>query len=147
MQSQCSRYGKCSISSNTLAVRTAKFILKLLFKTFSFSSNSDFFYAFDFLILRTHTKNLSFTEKNFILSGVLFSRHNVQRDVTQSQGQSGILADVYARVGTTSGQFRESGFGRVVLRRIVRCTVGVGSDMRDSSRELFYISYDVSSFW
>ena len=36
-------YGKCSISSNTLAVRTPKFILKLLFKTFSFSSNSELF--------------------------------------------------------------------------------------------------------
>ena len=71
----------------------------------------------------------------------------MQKDVTQSQGQSGILADVYARVGTTPGQFRKSGFGRVVFRRIVRCTVGVGSDMHDSSRELFYIRDDVSSFW
>ena len=71
----------------------------------------------------------------------------MQRDVTRSQGQSGILADVYASVGTPPGQFRESGFGRVVFRRVVRCTVGVGSDMRDSSRELIYRRYDVSSSW
>ena len=68
----------------------------------------------------------------------------MQRDVTRSQGQSGILADVYASVGTPPGQFRESGFDRVVFRRVVRCTVGVGSDMRDSSRELIYRRYDVS---
>ena len=37
------QYGKFFFSSNTLAVRTPKFILKLLLKTFSFSSNSDFF--------------------------------------------------------------------------------------------------------
>ena len=37
----------------------------------------------------------------------------------KSQGQSDILADVYASVGTPPGQFRESGFGRVVLRRVV----------------------------
>ena len=36
-------YGKFFFSSNTLAVRTPKIILKLLLKTFSFSSNSDFF--------------------------------------------------------------------------------------------------------
>ena len=39
----CGRmYGKFLFNSNTLAVRTPKFILKLLHKTFSFSSNSDF---------------------------------------------------------------------------------------------------------
>ena len=60
-------YGKSSISSNTLAVRTLKFILKLLFRTFSFTSNSELFYAFEFLILRTH-KKLEFHKKilNFI---------------------------------------------------------------------------------
>ena len=46
-------YGKFFFSSNTLAVRTPKIILKLLLKTFSFSSNSDYFHAFEFLILRT----------------------------------------------------------------------------------------------
>ena len=138
-------YGKCSINSNTLAVRTPKFILKLLFKTFSFSSNSELFYPFEFLILRTH-KKLEF-HKKIILSSVLFSRPNVQTDVTRSQGQSGILVDVYASVGTPPGQFRESGFGRVVFRGIVQCTVGVGSKIRDSSRKLFYRHYDVSSFW
>ena len=57
-------YGKCSISSNTLAVRTPKFILKLLFRTFSFSSNSELFHAFEFLILRTHKKLEFHTKKN-----------------------------------------------------------------------------------
>ena len=38
-----SKYGKFLFSSNTLAVRTPKIILKLLLKTFSFSSNIDFF--------------------------------------------------------------------------------------------------------
>ena len=66
---------------------------------------------------------------------------------TNSQGQSGILADVYASVGTMPSQFRKSGFGRVVFRRVVRCTVGVGSDMHDLSRELFYRRYDTSSSW
>ena len=47
------KYGKFFFSSNTLAVRTPKIILKLLLKTFSFSSNSDFFHAVEFLILRT----------------------------------------------------------------------------------------------
>ena len=46
-------YGKFFFSSNTLAVRTPKIILKLLLKTFSFSSNSDYFHVFEFLILRT----------------------------------------------------------------------------------------------
>ena len=46
-----SQYG---ISSNTLAVRTPKFILKLLFKTFSASPNTELFHAFEFLILRTY---------------------------------------------------------------------------------------------
>ena len=46
-------YSKFFFSSNILAVRTPKIILKLLLKTFSFSSNSDFFHAFQFLILRT----------------------------------------------------------------------------------------------
>ena len=46
-------YGKFLFSSNTLAVQTPKIILKLLLKTFSFSSNSDYFHAFEFLILWT----------------------------------------------------------------------------------------------
>ena len=37
----------------------------------------------------------------------------MQRDVTRSQGQSGILANIYASVGTPPGQFRESGFARL----------------------------------
>ena len=49
-------YGKFFFSSNTLAVRTPKFIMKLLLTTFSFSSNSDSFHAFEFLILRTLKK-------------------------------------------------------------------------------------------
>ena len=35
----------------------------------------------------------------------------------------------------------------MVCRRVIRCTVGVESDMRDSSRELFYRRYNVSSSW
>ena len=38
---------------NSFLVRTPKIILKLLLKTFSFSSNSDYFHVFEFLILRT----------------------------------------------------------------------------------------------
>ena len=90
-------YGKCSISSNTLAVRTPKFILKLLFKTFSFSSNSELFYAFEFLILRTHEK-LEFHKKKLHFIRCFVFPIQYERDVTRSQGQSGILAYVYPSV-------------------------------------------------
>ena len=70
------QYGKFFFSSNTLAVRTPKIILKLLLKTFSFSSNSDFFHAFEFLILRTlkNARNNAWTSQNRAkFLGVLFS--------------------------------------------------------------------------
>ena len=59
-------YGKFFFSSNTLAVRTPKIILKLLLKTFSFSSNSDVFHAFKFLILQTlnNARNNAWTSQN-----------------------------------------------------------------------------------
>ena len=69
-------YGKFFFSSNTLAVQTPKIILKLLLKTFSFSSNSDFFHAIEFLILRTlkNARNNAWTSQNHAkYLGVLFS--------------------------------------------------------------------------
>ena len=72
-------YGKCSISSNTLAVRTPKLIMKLLFKTFSFSSNSELFYAFEFLILRTHAKLEYHTKKLHFIRCFVFPTQCVKR--------------------------------------------------------------------
>ena len=81
-------YGKFFFSSNTLAVRTPKIILKLLLKTFSFSSNSDLFNAIKFLILRTlkNARNNAWTSQNHAKSlGVLFSpRRHEQREATLS---------------------------------------------------------------
>ena len=61
-----STYGKFFFSLNTLAVQTPKFILKLLLKTFSFSSNGGFFLAFEFLILQTlkYARNNAWTSQN-----------------------------------------------------------------------------------
>ena len=49
----------------------------------------------------------------------------MQRDIIQSPGQSGILSNVYASVGTPLGQFHESGFGRVVFQRIYGVLLGL----------------------
>ena len=71
-------YGKFFFSSNTLAVRTPKIILKLLLKTFSFSSNSDFFSCIQ-IFNTSNTKNckkqcLNFTKPCQIFRCFVFPR-------------------------------------------------------------------------
>ena len=91
---------------NSFLVRTPKIILKLLLKTISFSSNSDFFHAFEFLILRTlkNARNNAWTSQNHAKSlDVLFSP-----DATSK--------------------------GRQLYRLNVWCTVRVESDLRTSTK-------------
>ena len=80
-------YGKFFFSSNTLAVRTLKLILKLLLKTFSFSSNGDYFHIFEFLILRTlkNARNNAWTSQPCQIFGCfVFPRRHKQRETTLS---------------------------------------------------------------
>ena len=80
-------YGKFFFSSNTLAVGTPKIILKLLLKTFSFSSTSDYFHAFEFLILRTlkNARNNAWTSQPCQIFGCfVFPWRHEQREATLS---------------------------------------------------------------
>ena len=81
-------YGKFFFSSNTLAVRTSKIILKLLLKTFSFSSNSDFFSCIR-IFNTSNTKKckkqcLNFTKPCQIFRCFVFPRRHEQREATLS---------------------------------------------------------------